>query len=64
MQFAATALIYFLLVIIVMNVLKMAWGRMRFREMTDPAVEFTRWYQICGRGIFQIYMLLFLPDIP
>lgn len=51
-QFGVTALIYFLLVIIIMNTLKTVWGRMRFREMTDPAVEFTRWYQIQNRGGF------------
>lgn len=52
LRFAATALIYFILVIIIMNSLKTMWGRMRFREMTDPVNEFTRWYQICGRGKF------------
>lgn len=53
LRFAATALFYFILVLIVMNCLKTMWGRMRFREMTDPLNEFTRWYQICGRGSFQ-----------
>lgn len=52
LRFAAMALVYFLIVIIVMNTLKTIWGRMRFREMTDPVNEFTRWYQICGRGKF------------
>ena len=52
LRYAAAALIYFLLVILVMNSLKTVWGRMRFREMTDPVNEFTRWYQICGRGGF------------
>lgn len=50
--FGVTALIYFVLVIIVMNSLKTAWGRMRFREMTDPLEQFTRWYQIQNRGGF------------
>lgn len=79
LRFAATALIYFLLVIIVMNSLKTVWGRMRFREMTDPVNEFTRWYQICGRGSFDnayasfpsghsmnsagVILMLLLPDI-
>lgn len=31
---------------------KGTWGRMRFREMTDPIAEFTRWYQIVPRGGF------------
>lgn len=52
LHFATTALLYFILVLVVMNTLKTMWGRMRFREMTDPAAEFTRWYQICGRGSF------------
>lgn len=52
LRYAATALLYFLLVIIVMNAIKTVWGRMRFREMTDPVREFTRWYQICGKGSF------------
>lgn len=51
-RFAVTALVYFVLVLLVMNFLKTMWGRMRFREMTDPASEFTRWYQICGGGSF------------
>lgn len=52
LKYAATALLYFLLVIIIMNSIKTVWGRMRFREMTDPVNEFTRWYQIVGRGAF------------
>lgn len=52
LRFAATALLYFIVVIIVMNALKTAWGRMRFREMTDPVSQFTRWYEIVPRGGF------------
>lgn len=79
LRYAATALLYFLLVIIVMNSLKTVWGRMRFREMTDPLNEFTRWYQICGRGKFDdafasfpsghsmnsagVILLILLPDL-
>lgn len=78
LRYAATALLYFLLVLIVMNSLKTVWGRMRFREMTDPLNEFTRWYQICGRGKFDdafasfpsghsmnsagVILLILLPD--
>ncbi|MGN0423321.1 MAG: phosphatase PAP2 family protein [Lachnospiraceae bacterium] len=51
-SFAVTALIYFVLVIILMNSLKTVWGRMRFREMTDPLTQFTPWYQISSRGGF------------
>lgn len=79
LRYAATALLYFLLVIIVMNSLKTIWGRMRFREMTDPLHEFTRWYQICGRGKFDdafasfpsghsmnsagVILMILLPDL-
>ncbi|MGN0314824.1 MAG: phosphatase PAP2 family protein [Fusicatenibacter sp.] len=52
LRYAAVALLYFLLVIIIMNSVKAVWGRMRFREMTDPIHEFTRWYQIVPRGGF------------
>lgn len=52
LRYAAVALLYFVLVIIIMNSLKTVWGRMRFREMTDPVAEFTRWYQIVPRGGF------------
>lgn len=52
LRFAAVSLLYFVIVLIVMNSLKTAWGRMRFREMTDPIAEFTRWYQIVPRGGF------------
>lgn len=79
LRFAATALVYFVLVLVIMNALKTTWGRMRFREMTDPATEFTRWYQICSRGGFDnvyasfpsghsmnsagVILLLLLPDV-
>lgn len=33
-------------------VIKDCMGRMRFREMTDPLVQFTRWYIITDRGGF------------
>lgn len=50
--FAIIAIIYFVAVIIIMNVVKGFWGRMRIREMTDPLSEFTRWYVITPRGGF------------
>lgn len=52
LRYAAVALLYFVLVIIIMNSLKTVWGRMRFREMTDPANEFTSWFRIVSRGGF------------
>lgn len=42
LRYAAVALLYFVLVIIIMNCLKTVWGRMRFREMIDPISQFTR----------------------
>lgn len=50
--FAIIAIIYFAAVIVIMNVVKGIWGRMRIREMTDPLVQFTRWYVITPRGGF------------
>ncbi len=50
--FAVIGIFYFIAVIIIMNVVKGAWGRMRIREMTDPIAEFTRWYVITSRGGF------------
>lgn len=53
LAYAKTAVIYFFLVIMIMNVLKMTWGRMRFREMNEPATQFTAWYILTQRGAFQ-----------
>lgn len=50
--FALIAVIYFILVIVIMNLVKGFWGRLRIREMTDPINEFTRWYIITDRGGF------------
>ncbi len=50
--YAIIAIIYFLAVIIIMNVIKGIWGRMRIREMTDPLTQFTPWYVITSRGGF------------
>lgn len=46
------ALVYFAALIVVMNLIKTAWGRMRLREMTDPLTQFTPWYIITNRGGF------------
>ncbi|MGY3777986.1 phosphatase PAP2 family protein [Isobaculum melis] len=43
-QAAKVGLILAVLAILVVTILKMFWGRMRFREMTDPIHQFTRWY--------------------
>lgn len=51
-SFALIAIIYFILVIVIMNLVKGFWGRLRIREMTDPLNEFTRWYVITARGGF------------
>lgn len=50
--FAIIAIVYVLLIVIVMNSIKGIWGRLRMREMLDPASEFTPWYQIHYRGGF------------
>ena len=34
LRYAAVALLYFILVIIIMNSIKTVWGRMRFREIS------------------------------
>lgn len=52
LRYAAVALLYFVLVILIMNSLKFAWGRMRFRAMTAPLAQFTPWYQPTPRGEF------------
>lgn len=51
-RYAFIAIIYFLAVIFVMNLLKTVWGRLRLREMTDILNEFTPWYQRNFRGNF------------
>lgn len=38
---------YLLAVLIVINLIKIPWGRVRFRDMTDPA-QFSPWYAIQG----------------
>lgn len=52
LRYGAVAVVYFIAVLVVMNTIKTAWGRMRIREMTDPVNEFTRWYVITPRGGF------------
>ena len=39
LRYVAAALIYFMIVLIVVNSIKTAWGRMRFREMTDQEIR-------------------------
>lgn len=50
--FAVIAIVYLLLIVIVMNSIKGIWGRLRMREMLNPAIEFTPWYEIHFRGGF------------
>lgn len=50
--FAIIAIVYLLLIVILMNSIKSVWGRLRMREMLDPAREFTPWYEIHFRGGF------------
>ena len=51
--FAIIAIVYILLIVIIMNSIKSVWGRLRMREMLDPASEFTPWYEIHFRGGFE-----------
>ena len=50
--YAIISIIYFISILIVMNVIKAYWGRMRMREMTDCLAQFTPWYEIHSRGGF------------
>jgi len=50
--FAIIAIVYILLIVILMNSIKSVWGRLRMREMLDPASEFTPWYEVHFRGGF------------
>lgn len=43
-QAAKVGLILAVSAILVITMLKMLWGRMRFRAMTDPITQFTSWY--------------------
>lgn len=51
-KFAAIAIFYFLMEIILTTILKGYWGRLRFREMSDPLTQFTPWYIITNQGGF------------
>ena len=45
-KIAKVGLLLSLLPILIVTVLKMIWGRQRFRSMTNPSSEFTPWYMI------------------
>lgn len=51
-RYAFISIIYFIVVIFIMNLFKTIWGRLRLREMTDIANEFTPWYIRNFRGSF------------
>lgn len=57
--FAIIVIIYFVAVIVIMNLLKTIWSRMRIREMTDPITQFTRWYIITDHAGFDNAMASF-----
>lgn len=41
---AVIGILTFVAAIVVINIIKMCWGRLRFRSMLDPAKEFTLWF--------------------
>ncbi|MEG0692847.1 MAG: phosphatase PAP2 family protein [Oscillospiraceae bacterium] len=43
LKISLVTIVYLLAVLIVINIVKMLWGRVRFREMTDPS-QFTPWF--------------------
>lgn len=43
LKIAVVTIIYLLSVLVFINLIKIFWGRVRFREMTDPA-QFSRWF--------------------
>lgn len=47
-KIAKIGILLSLLPILIITLLKMVWGRPRYRSMVDPAVEFTPWYLIQG----------------
>lgn len=47
---AIVGLLLMFAAMIVVNVIKVGWGRPRFRSMTDPMTEFTPWYAIQGKA--------------
>lgn len=43
-QLALFAVVYFVAAQVIAYGIKIPWGRLRFRDMTDPLVQFTPWY--------------------
>ncbi len=43
-RFAVYCIIYFIAAQVISSVIKVPWGRMRYREMIDPHLQFTPWY--------------------
>lgn len=43
-QFALTCVYFFWSAHLLVNVLKLSWGRIRFRDLVDPVADFTVWY--------------------
>lgn len=55
-QVAMMGAVLFLTTMIVFNTVKFSWGRMRFRDMTDPLMQFTPWYIPQGATTSNTYM--------
>jgi membrane-associated phospholipid phosphatase len=52
---ALVGTILFVLTGLLVNTIKIEWGRERYRSMTDPADQFTTWYEIQTRSIDNEY---------
>lgn len=47
-RLASMGALWFVSMLFIMNVMKMAWARPRFRDMTNPLVEYLPWYSPNG----------------
>jgi membrane-associated phospholipid phosphatase len=52
---AAVGILLLILTIILVNSIKIPWGRMRMRSMDDPDSQFTRWFLPQGMGDSEEY---------
>lgn len=55
-RLAMMGAVYFFTMLILLNLIKFLWGRMRFQFMTNPALEFTPWYIPNGLAAGNTYM--------
>lgn len=74
-DFALQAVIYFVAAQVIAYSIKLPWGRLRFRNMTDPVSQFIPWYLpqgITGNYSFpsghtfnscSVFLLMYLPQL-